>query len=314
MAERFKAEVLKTSEVSKPPWVRIPPSPPFWTLFETLPGVLLPAVRAKEKSLSSPSPAPRRRWLYQSTGPRSLCGLPALGRPSSPRIARVQVQVAKTGWPYIDRNSIDESLSALKYPLYFFDFEAISLPIPPYDCMRPFEFMPFQASIRIQEQDGWPISHFEYLGDGKADPRRELVDFLRQHIGPEGSVVVDNKTFKGICLKSLAFEFRTKYNFLLSVIERLWDIGEPFRGTLYVHPAFGGSYSLKTVVPALVPEVTYKNLAIQDGPEAQLAYWTLMTDAGLSDQERQKIMNDLRLHCGQDTLGMVALLKHLKSL
>jgi len=227
---------------------------------------------------------------------------------------KIQVQVAKTGQPYIDRESIGESLSALKYPLYFLDFETISLPIPPYDGMRPFEFLPFQASIRIQEQDGWPTSHFEYLGDGKTDPRLGLVDFLRQHIGAEGSVVVDNKTFKGACLRSLAFQFTAKYNYLLSIIERLWDVGGPFQWTRYVHPAFGGSQSLKTVAPALVPGMTYKNLAIQDGPQAQFAYWTLMKDDGLSDHERQKIMGGLRQHCGQDTLGMVALLKHLRSL
>ena len=227
---------------------------------------------------------------------------------------RIQVQVAKTGEPYIDREAIDESLQDLKYPLYFLDFETISLPIPPYDGLRPFEFTAFQASIRIQEQDGWPTAHFEYLGDGKSDPRPGLVSFLRKHVGLEGSVVVDNKIFKRNYLQSLAVEFAAKYNFLHSVAERLWDIGEPFRGMLYVHPAFGGSWSLKTVVPALVPEMTYKNFALQDGPQAQLAYLMLMKDAGLSDHERQKIMDDLRQHCGQDTLGMVALLKHLRSL
>ena len=39
-----------------------------------------------------------------------------------------------------------------------------------------------------------------------------------------------------------------------------------------------------------------------------------MKDGGLSDEERLKIIDDLRQHCGQDTLGMVALLKHLRSL
>lgn len=227
---------------------------------------------------------------------------------------RIQVKVAKTGEPHIDREAIGESLQGLKYPLYFLDFETISLPIPPYDGLRPFEFLTFQASIRIQEQDGWPTSHFEYLGDGKSDPRLGLVNFLRKHIGPEGSVIVDNKLFKRDCLQSLAVEFSAKYNFLLSVTERLWDIGEPFRGTFYVHPAFGGSWSLKTVLPALVPEMTYGNLVVQDGPQAQFAYWTLMREARLPDQERQKIMDGLRQHCGQDALGMVALLKHLRSL
>jgi len=42
--------------------------------------------------------------------------------------------------------------------------------------------------------------------------------------------------------------------------------------THYCTPAFHGSFSLKYVLPALVPEMDYQNLTIQEGGMASMVY------------------------------------------
>jgi hypothetical protein len=69
---------------------------------------------------------------------------------------------------------------------------------------------------------------------------------------------------------------------------------------------------MKTVLPVLAPSMTYKNMLISSGVDAQMAYLNLMSGK-LSEKETSKIVSDLKEYCNQDTLGMVELLKILKS-
>jgi hypothetical protein len=73
------------------------------------------------------------------------------------------------------------------------------------------------------------------------------------------------------------------------------------------HRAFGGSYSLKSVLPALVPEMTYEGMEVADGRAAGLA-WELQVRGGLHQAESERIWKALLRYCGQDTLALVKLL------
>jgi len=170
--------------------------------------------------------------------------------------------------------------------------------------------LPFQASIHILERKGGPLRHVEYLGDGRSDPRPGLAECLAKNIGAKGTVIAYNAGFEGQCLEGLAKAFPKYAKSLLSAKQRLWDLGAPFRSSMYVHPDFRGSWSIKVVLPTLVPDMSYENLAIGDGGEAQLAYLSLMIGPASADQ-RIQIMKNLREYCGQDTLAMVKLLERL---
>jgi hypothetical protein len=76
------------------------------------------------------------------------------------------------------------------------------------------------------------------------------------------------------------------------------------------HPAFAGSYSLKAVVPALVPEITYDGMAVANGQDAGLA-WESLRKSSLDVVERDRIRKALLAYCGQDTLAMVRLVATL---
>ena len=78
------------------------------------------------------------------------------------------------------------------------------------------------------------------------------------------------------------------------------------------HPAFAGSYSLKAVLPALVPAMTYEDMAVANGQDAGLAWESLVTGS-LEQTERERIKRALLAYCGQDTLALVRLLEKLRS-
>lgn len=54
--------------------------------------------------------------------------------------------------------------------------------------------------------------------------------------------------------------------------DRIIDLMEPFKKKQYVHPGFEGSASIKKVLPILIPDLSYKNLAIQEGGTASATY------------------------------------------
>ncbi len=222
----------------------------------------------------------------------------------------IQVRVAKTGEPHIDGPAIKGCLKHLVYPIYFLDFETVNLVVPPYDGMRPFQTLPFQASLHVQEQPDAQATHFEYLGDPKSDPRPGLAEFLAERIAPKGSVVVYNANFEGGRLAELAQTFPKHAKALAGIKKRLWDLIVPFRSSLFMHPDMHGSASMKAVLPALMPGMSYENLDISNGEMAFLAYESLMAGK-VNAAQSKKTLAALREYCGQDTLGMVEILKVL---
>lgn len=225
----------------------------------------------------------------------------------------VQRAVAKNGQPQIDMPAIRAFLNTLAYPLHHLDFEAVNLAIPAYDGLRPFQQLPFEASLHVQRERGAPVVHHEFLADGTKDPRKDLINFLLDHVGPQGSVVAYHKSYEGGIIKQLADLVGRSAPDLMSIEQRLWDLAEPFRKAWYAHPAFRGSWSIKKVLPVLVPSMSYSGLAITDGAAAMQAYGRIMTEE-LPQVNRDIIMADLRTYCAQDTLAMVRILEHLEAL
>jgi hypothetical protein len=123
--------------------------------------------------------------------------------------------------------------------------------------------------------------------------------------------VVYNASFEGGRLAELAEAFPQKAKALSGIKTRLWDLIVPFRSSFFMHPDMRGSASMKSVLPALAPGMSYENLDIGNGEMAFLAYESLMAGK-VSALQAQKTMAALREYCGQDTLGMVEILKVLE--
>jgi hypothetical protein len=101
---------------------------------------------------------------------------------------------------------------------------------------------------------------------------------------------------------------------LLDIAARLADPLPVVREHVY-HPDFHGSFSLKAVLPALVPGPGYEELEVAEGATASLALDRLMFrgDAMTAD-ERQRLRDALLRYCALDTMSMVRLLERLREL
>ena len=224
---------------------------------------------------------------------------------------RLCLRVEKTGETVLDKAGIAEFLKKLEYPLYHIDFETIMPGLPIYDGSRPYQQIPFQLSIHVQDGPGAEPRHFEYLGDGRKDPRPGLIGFILEHIGPKGTLLAYNSAFEAKRIEELARDFPDKADALSGLAGRMADLMQPFRERAYVHQGFHGRYSIKKVLPALIPDMTYEGLAIANGGDAQLAYYNMLS-GGLTSVEIEKIRRDLKVYCGQDTMAMVMILEHLR--
>ncbi len=211
--------------------------------------------------------------------------------------------------PYIGAD-LQRSISGLEYPLTFLDFETFNPALPYYSGTRPYQVIPFQWSMHIQHPDG-SLEHREFLHEGTDDPRLAFINSLIAAAGTSGSIVTYSG-YEETRLKQLASDFPEYANGLQSLVLRMFDLLKAIRSHYY-HPGFHGSFSLKSVLPVLVPELGYEDLEICDGSMASVAYAKMIhPDTEKSEQER--IRTALLAYCQRDTEAMVRVLGVLRSM
>lgn len=209
----------------------------------------------------------------------------------------------------IDKDGIRSKLDELAYPIHFLDFESVSVAVPLFDGNHPWEKLPFQYSLHTLEENG-EVSHAEFLHEENSDPSLPLAERLVRDIGEVGSVVVYHATMESGVLKYLAERFPAHADALLSMNERIWDLEKVFLKD-YRHWRFGSRSSIKVVLPTLVPGLSYETEEISDGGYASLAWIQLLESDDMI--ERQQKADALRSYCKLDTLAMVELLEHVRS-
>jgi predicted RecB family nuclease len=215
----------------------------------------------------------------------------------------------QTGEPWFS-TELNEELSGLKYPRYFMDFETVNPAIPRFQGMRPYDQIPFQWSVHVQRKPGTELEHFEFLATDTNDPRRKFTTSLCSALGERGSIVVYHQPFEEQRLSELAAWLPEFAGRIKKIQRRLWDLLPLVRNHVY-HPAFAGSFSLKAVLPALVPELTYEGMEVANGQDAGLA-WKSFIQGGLDRAEHERVRKALLDYCGQDTLALVKLVEKLR--
>ncbi|WP_295558928.1 DUF2779 domain-containing protein [uncultured Hyphomicrobium sp.] len=223
---------------------------------------------------------------------------------------RHQVEAAKRRRPHVDLPPLEVFLNEIRYPAAFLDYETFPCALPRFPGYAPFNHVPFQFSMHVvTEPDGDPVHH-EFLYVEKACPDVPFVEALKRAIPAEGTVIVWNKPFeKGINAK-LAERLPAEQEFLSSVNERVVDLMDVFSGQMVVHPGFRGKTSIKWVLPALVPGLSYKGLAIQEGATASET-WNAIVTGELEADEAEQARKNLLTYCGLDSLAMVEIWRAL---
>lgn len=213
---------------------------------------------------------------------------------------------------HVDVPAIRAFLKKLSYPLYFLDFETVQPVVPEYQGTRPYAQVPFQYSLHYIEREGGPLLHSEFLADPFEDPRRPIAESLCRDIPADVCVTAYNKSFECGRLSELADAFPDLARHLRAIRDNVVDLLVPFQSGWYYNRAMGGSFSIKSVLPALFPEdpsLDYQSLeGVHNGGEAMSAYPAMRN---MGEEERERTRHDLLKYCELDTYAMVKVWQRL---
>ena len=228
------------------------------------------------------------------------------------KTSQLQLDSYRSGKTIIDRKNISEFLSDVSYPLYFMDFETFQPAVPLYDNSRPYQQIPFQWSLHYKKNKSGKLEHYEYLGEPGIDPRKKFIETLLKATEKSGDILVYNKSFEISRLNEFAGDFQDYGKEIDERISRIKDLMVPFQKKYYYTPEMKGSYSIKAVLPALVPELGYDSLDISEGSEASLAFERLLKETDMI--KISEIRKQLLEYCKLDTLAMVRILEVLEKI
>ena len=223
---------------------------------------------------------------------------------------RTVARAIREGRPWI-APALREVLFSLPYPRYYFDFESINPAVPFWPGTRPYQQVPFQWSCHVEQSDG-RLHHHQFLNLSGTDPRRACAEQLVQLMaGPRGCVLVYFQAFEESRLRELSRDLPDLAEALNRVILKLRDL-LPIVREHYYHPALLGSYSIKAVLPTVVPELDYSGLKeVQDGGGAQRAYLEAI-DPGTTVARKSELEQRMMAYCERDTFAMVELVSRLR--
>jgi hypothetical protein len=220
---------------------------------------------------------------------------------------RETVRFRRGGEERIDVAKLRAILDGYEFPLYFYDYETFAAPVPLHPGLAPFEAVPFQYSLHIVGADGSVRHHHFLWTERDVDPVPELAGRICSQIGPTGTLVAWNAGYEMGCNTRMAERFPEFRHAFADFNRRTVDLGDIVKHGAWQHPKFRGSWSLKTVLPVVSPELDYKYLDIGEGGAASEQWMQAVLDdeSIMSDTEREAIFAALRDYCERDTLAMV---------
>ena len=212
-------------------------------------------------------------------------------------------EVTKTGRAMLSAEA-GAIINNLPWPRWYMDFETLALAVPEWAGTRPYHQVPFQWSCHNEAADG-TVRHYEFLAEGEADPRRDFAESLIAGLSDSGPVLVYNATFENRILKETAATFPDLAGKLDAISERVFDL-LPLAREHYYHPEMRGSWSLKSVLPTVAPDLTYETLGVSGGLEAQAAFQKMMA-LPKGSTEREDLRRQILEYCQLDTWALVVL-------
>ncbi|SFR70920.1 protein of unknown function [Pseudobutyrivibrio sp. NOR37] len=232
-------------------------------------------------------------------------------RLTTTQLRQIKYQLNDLG-TYIEKENIKEFLDTLSYPLYFLDFETMQPVIPQFNGTRPYQQIPFQYSLHYIEKENGPLLHKEFLGVSGEDPRRAIAEALIKDIPKDVCITAYNKAFECTRIKELAATFPDLASHLLNIESHIIDLLVPFQKGYYYNKAMGGSFSIKSVLPAIFPDdpaLNYHNLEeVQNGNDA-MTIFPKIKDMPAEQQEITR--HNLLKYCELDTFAMVKVWQEL---
>jgi Domain of unknown function(DUF2779) len=221
---------------------------------------------------------------------------------------RVKVHTL-SGQVYFDAAGAADALKAYPLPAYFLDFETIQFAVPTWRGTSPYQQIPFQFSLHTLDESG-TLAAQAFLDLSGGDPSRGFAEKLIAVCGNTGAIFVYNAGFEGARIKELAARFADLAVDLRAIKARLVDL-HPVTKANYYHPSQRGSWSIKAVLPAVAPDLSYQDLdGVKDGGMAMEAYLEAI-HPDTTAARKAEIETQLLAYCGLDTFAMVRLWQFL---
>ena len=244
---------------------------------------------------------------YENLG---ILGVKSDWKPIYENLFPLFAEAAPSGEVEINHDEIKQFLGSWQYPLYFLDYETMMSLVPRFDGHRPYQQIPMQYSIHILREPGGELEHKEFLHTENSDPSRPLAEQLISDLGTEGSVIVWNQSFEKTRNQELGEMHSDLAPQMQAINDRVVDLMIFFKNKWYSDPRFEGSASIKKVLPVLCPELSYQELEINKGDQAQNIWMQTVLDDQNHDT-REQIFADLLKYCALDTYAMVAIWRRL---
>lgn len=218
-------------------------------------------------------------------------------------------QAHRSGQAWHDHALACELLMAAPKPWAYLDFETISPAVPLWAGTHPFAHWPFQWSVHVENADG-SHTHSDFLDLSGGDPSMACIEQMVATLADAATVWAYNAAFERQAMNRMAAAYPQYASALGLLAGKLKDL-IPVVQASYYHPAMRGSYSIKSVLPAIAPELSYHDLeGVQDGNAAQGAFFEAVNPATCAERKAQ-INAQLRAYCKLDTWAMVVLVQRL---
>jgi hypothetical protein len=278
----------------------------------------------------NPYPCDFKQHCWADIPKPSIFDLCDIGRPNvfelyQQGIVRLEdLSVSSLGWRqqlhvngllqkknHLDLPALRAFLDGLWFPRCHLDFETTYMtPVPLFNGTRPYEQIPFQFSLHIEDAAGAEVRHVEFLADGDADPQEAFMQALTASLPENACILTWNKTFETSRLKDLARRMPHWQPAVDIIIPNVRDLMQPFKDKSFYHWQFEGSYSIKKVLPALVDGLSYDGMGVSNGEEASLT-WLRLRNV-VPAEEKVMLRKALLDYCRLDTLAMVKILEKMR--
>lgn len=213
--------------------------------------------------------------------------------------------------PEVRKAEVKAFVGKVRYPLHHLDFETIMPAVPMFDESRPYQAIPFQFSLHCQETDRGEIKHFAYLAESNPaiDPRIGLIEQMIEQT-KNAITIFMYSPYERTMINQMKRDFPEYADELQLIVDKLVDLIVPFRKKHYKTETMEGKSSIKKVLPAICPELSYSDLEIGDGMSASNSFLELYScnDAEVISSTRENLLK----YCHLDTLAMVKVFEVLQ--
>jgi len=219
--------------------------------------------------------------------------------------------IVLSSMPEVKEAEVKAFVKNVQYPLHHLDFETIMPAVPMFNESRPYQAIPFQFSLHCQETNGGEIKHYAYLAesDPTIDPRIGLIEQMIEQT-KNATTIFMYSPYERTMINQMKRDFPVYANELQFIVEKLVDLIVPFRKKYYKTETMEGSASIKKVLPAICPELSYSDLEIGDGMTASNSFLELYScdDTEIISTTRENLLK----YCHLDTLAMVKVFEVLQ--